>query len=285
VTSISPPSGPSGGGTLVTIEGSGFTPGVTVTIGGQATEVEVISETKLIARTPATSSGTYEVIVSNEGGSSAGGPKFTYEPAPPLSKALTLTPKIEVLGTSVGPPVLGVSGNIEPKSGKVYVRLPGTKKFVLLTGLRNIPFGTIVDAREGTATVTTMGKKGLQSVNFYEGEFKLTQGSNAVVVAALFGGNFSVCPTKRERAHLAHASAHHASRRHIVRKLWASGHGTYTTKGNYATGAVLGTVWETIDRCNGTGVHVVTDSVLVTNLVTHKKVRVKAGHVYIAKAP
>ena len=70
-----------------------------------------------------------------------------------------------------------------------------------------------------------------------------------------------------------------------MRKLWASGHGTYTTKGNYATGAVLGTVWETIDRCNGTGVHVVRDSVLVTNLVTHKKVRVKAGHTYIAKAP
>jgi hypothetical protein len=63
------------------------------------------------------------------------------------------------------------------------------------------------------------------------------------------------------------------------------GHGKYTTRGNDATGAVLGKVWETIDRCNATGIHVITDSVLVTNLVTHKKVRVKAGHTYIAKAP
>jgi hypothetical protein len=183
-------------------------------------------------------------------------------------------------------PVLAVSGDIAPVSGKVYVRLPGSKKFVLLTGLLNIPFGTIVDARKGTAAVTTQGTKGLQSVNLYEGEFVLSQSSNAIVTATLYGGNFAVCPTKRERAHnAAFASAHRSSRSHVVRKLWANGHGTYTTKGNYATGAVLGTVWETIDRCNGTGIRVITDSVLVTNLVTHKKVRVKAGHTYIAKAP
>ena len=104
--------------------------------------------------------------------------------------------------------------------------------------------------------------------------------------ARLYGGNYRVCPTKRERAHLtAFAAAHHSSRSHVVRKLWANGHGTYSTRGNYATGAVLGTVWETIDRCNGTGVRVITDSVLVTNRVTHKHVRVKAGHTYIAKAP
>ena len=285
VTSINPPAGPAEGGTLVTIEGTGFTPDVKVTIGGQATEVEVVSETKLIARTPATATGIYEVVVSNEGGSSAGGPKFTYVTSPIVQSVLIVTPKIEVLGTSAGPPVLGVSGDIEPKSGKVFVRLPGTHKFVPLTGLRNIPFGTIVDAREGNATVTTIGPTGPQTVNLYEGEFKLTQSSNGVVTATLFGGNFKVCPTKRERAQGAHTSAHHASRSHIVRKLWASGHGKYTTKGNYATGAVLGTVWETIDRCNGTGIKVITDSVLVTNLVTHKKVRVKAGHTYIVKAP
>ena len=290
VTSISPPSGPSEGGTLVTIEGSGFTPDVKVTIGGQATSVEFISETKLIVRTPPTASGSYEVLVSNEGGSSKGGPHFTYEPPPPITPGSFLpTPGHDVLGTTtlvVAAPVLAVTGNIAPVSGKVYVRLPGTKKFVLLTGLESIPFGTIVDARLGTVTVTTMGKNGLQSSNFYEGEFVITQSRNGVATASLFGGSYAVCPTKRERAHKAAlASAHRSSRNHVVRKLWASGHGTYSTRGNYATGAVLGTVWETIDRCNGTGIHVVTDVVLVTNLVNHKKVRVKPGHTYIAKAP
>jgi hypothetical protein len=297
VTKITPGSGPSAGGTPVTIEGSGFLPGAKVTIGNEATSVDVISESKLTAVTSATAKGSDEVIVSDDYGTSTGGPSYTYEPPP--TTVTESTPPIlrpapqsgSVLGTTtifVPPPVLGVNGNIAPAGGTVYVRLPGTNKFVLLTELRSIPFGTIVDARKGTVTVTTMGPHGLQTINFYEGEFQLTQSANAVVTATLYGGDFSVCPTARERAHLAsasaHASSHRASRRHVVRKLWASGHGTYSTKGNYATGAVLGTVWETIDRCNGTGIRVITDSVLVTNRVTHKRVRVKAGHTYIVKA-
>ncbi len=250
--------------------------------------MHVISETKLTATTTATPAGSDEVVVSDEYGTSSGGPTFTYE-APPANTTTNNPPQQQVLGTIstlfVPSPVLGVSGNIAPVSGSVYLRLPGSGKFVLLTGLRSIPFGTVIDARKGRVTVTVMGKKGLQSIEFYEGEFVLTQGKNGVVVAVLYGGNFNVCPTARERAHRAQISVHRAPKRHIVRKLWASGHGTWTTKGNYATGAVLGTVWETIDRCNGTGIRVVTDSVLVTNLVTHKKVRVKAGHTYIAKAP
>jgi hypothetical protein len=291
VTRVTPPSGPTAGGTLITIEGSNFPPGATVTIGGrEAASVNRLSSTLILATTPrAEGPGVFDVVVSNrEGRGSSAGAKFTYEGPTGTIATNGIAPKLEVLGSTtatVPPPVLGVSGNIFPLSGKVYVRLPGTHKFVLLTGLRNIPFGTIVDARKGTATVTTQGKKGTQTVNFYEGEFQLTQAKNGVVTATLFGGDFSVCPTARERAHLAHAAAHRASKRHVVRKLWASGHGTYSTKGNYATGAVLGTIWETIDRCNGTGIHVKTDSVLVTNLVTHKKIRVKAGHTYIAKAP
>jgi len=290
VKSVRPASGPEAGGTSVTVEGSGFLEGATVTIGSQATSVHVISSSKLTATTAATTAGADEVVVSDAGGTSSGGPTFTYEPPPkPLTALIVSPPTQQVLGTTtvfIAPPVLAVSGNVSPVTGKVYVRLPGTNKFVLLTGLLSIPFGTIVDAREGTVKVTTQGKKGLQSVNFYEGEFALTQISNGVATATLYGGSYGVCPTKRERGHVAaFASAHHSSRNHVVRKLWANGHGTYSTRGNYATGAVLGTVWETIDRCNGTGIRVVTDSVLVTNLVTHKKTRVKAGHTYIAKAP
>jgi hypothetical protein len=122
-------------------------------------------------------------------------------------------------------------------------------------------------------------------MTFSEGEFKLTQGRNGMVVAALAGGDFSVCPTAQERSHLARASSKHASGKHVVRKLWAEGHGNYTTKGNYATGAVLGTRWLTEDLCEGTLIHVATDSVAVTNLVTHRHITVKAGHSYVAKAP
>jgi hypothetical protein len=121
-------------------------------------------------------------------------------------------------------------------------------------------------------------------MSFYEGEFQIAQKHNGRVFATLKGGNFATCPTRRERAHIASAQAASAGKR-PVRKLWASGHGSYSTKGNYAAGAVLGTVWLTEDFCNGTYIHVATDSVEVTNLVTHRHFKVKAGHSYFAKAP
>jgi hypothetical protein len=71
----------------------------------------------------------------------------------------------------------------------------------------------------------------------------------------------------------------------VVRKLWSEGHGSYSTRGNYAAGAVLGTRWLTEDLCDGTLIHVATDKVRVTNFVNHKHVTVKAGHTYLAKAP
>ncbi|HUB35221.1 MAG TPA: hypothetical protein VL972_00215 [Solirubrobacteraceae bacterium] len=203
---------------------------------------------------------------------------------------------------AVGPPVLGVSGNIAPLSGHVYVELPGSKTFVPLTGLRQVPFGTVVDATHGKVKVTTMTPSGhTQVIVFFAGRFKLTQSRNGLVIASLTGGNFSVCPTRRERLHIAslasssaalegspataEAFAASASRKHVVRKLWAEGHGKYETKGNYASGAVQGTRWLTEDLCEGTLIHVSTDRVLVVNLVTHHHRSVKAPHNYLAKAP
>lgn len=105
------------------------------------------------------------------------------------------------------------------------------------------------------------------------------------MIATLNGGRFHRCPTARERSHLARASSTHPSSKHVVRKLWAEGHGSYSTKGNYAAGAVVGTRWLTEDLCDGTLIRVATDSVEVTNLVTHHRRRVRAGHSYLAKAP
>ena len=182
-------------------------------------------------------------------------------------------------------PQLGASGNVAPVTGVVRVKLPGSHGFVLLTGLRQVPFGTIVDARHGSVEVTTKGPGGkLQTITFYSGEFVLSAGPGGRVISTLYGGNFSVCPTAKERAHRAIASSRHASGRHVVRKLWASGHGSYSTKGNYASGAVLGTKWLTEDLCDGTLIRVITDRVAVTNLKTHHRVIVKAGHSYFVRS-
>jgi hypothetical protein len=299
ISSITPTSGPSEGGTSVKITGSGFVSGSsTVKIGGEAaSSVEVLSETELTAVTPAHAAGSAEVAVSTPNGETTGGPTYEYLSAPAVP---TLTPTITAplggspLGSTgvlssheskLPPPKLGISGNLYPVSGTVRVKLPGSKKFILLSEALQVPFGTIVDAREGKVTLTTEGPHGqLQSMSFYEGEFKITQKHGGRVFATLKGGDFASCPTRRERGHIASAQAASAGKR-PVRKLWASGHGSYSTKGNYAAGAVLGTVWLTEDFCNGTYIHVATDSVEVTNLVTHRDFLVKAGHSYFAKAP
>jgi YVTN family beta-propeller protein len=183
-------------------------------------------------------------------------------------------------------PKLAVRGNLTPVSGSVLVKLPGSSTFVALTAVGQIPFGTVVDATHGSVSVTTVGPHGTtQTITLSEGEFVLTQSRNGMVVATLAGGDFSRCPTALERAHIARSASTHAAGKHVVRKLWAEGHGNFTTDGNYASASVRGTRWLTEDLCEGTLVHVATDRVAVTNRVNHRHLIVKAGHSYLAKAP
>src|SRR5207249_4543280 len=85
ISGVSPASGSGTGGTLVTISGTGFTAGATVTIGGAAaTGVTVVNSTRITATTPAHAAGTVSVIVTNADGQSATSANaFTYlGPAP-----------------------------------------------------------------------------------------------------------------------------------------------------------------------------------------------------------
>jgi uncharacterized repeat protein (TIGR01451 family) len=87
VSSVSPSSGPLGGGTTVTISGTGFASGATVsfvdgTRGVAAASVAFVSSTQLTAVTPAHAVGATDVVVGNAAGRTAtkvGG--FTFVPA------------------------------------------------------------------------------------------------------------------------------------------------------------------------------------------------------------
>lgn len=69
VTSISPTTGSIGGGTTVTITGTNFRAGATVTLSGYgASSVNVVSSTQLTAVTPAHAAGTVSVVVTNTDG-------------------------------------------------------------------------------------------------------------------------------------------------------------------------------------------------------------------------
>ena len=110
VSSISPNSGTTSGGTAVTITGIGFQAGATVRLGGTAaTNVTVVSGTSITATTAATAAGSVDVVVTNsdtQSGKLTQG--FTY---------ILPNPK---------PTVTSISPNSGPASGGTAVSITGT---------------------------------------------------------------------------------------------------------------------------------------------------------------
>jgi hypothetical protein len=79
---VSPSSGPAAGGTVVTVSGTGFTPGTTVTLDGTpVTTVAVSSPTSLSFTTPAHAAGTVGIVVATLGGTATIASAFTFTPA------------------------------------------------------------------------------------------------------------------------------------------------------------------------------------------------------------
>jgi hypothetical protein len=152
------------------------------------------------------------------------------------------------------PPVVAKSVNVEPISGRVFVRLPGRKNFVELLDAEQIPVGSIVDVRKGTVALTSAQnlKGGVATAQFYAGQFQIAQKKAAKPVTdlVLYGGSFKGC------AKLSRKSSAGVSQKKKVRELWGNGKGLFRTKGKYAAAAVRGTKWDVVDYCDGTLVKV-----------------------------
>jgi hypothetical protein len=71
ITSVSSASGPTGGGNSVTISGTGFATGATVSFGGTNSSSIVVGSTTINTVAPAHAAGTVNVVVTNPGGQSA----------------------------------------------------------------------------------------------------------------------------------------------------------------------------------------------------------------------
>lgn len=87
ITNFAPSSGPTTGGTTVTISGSNFVSGATVTFDtNAATNVNVVSDTSITAVSPAHAAGAVNITVTNPDGKSASSGSFTYiTPAPAVT--------------------------------------------------------------------------------------------------------------------------------------------------------------------------------------------------------
>ena len=80
---------------------------------------------------------------------------------------------------------------------------------------------------------------------------------------------------------MARVASHTPLSNRVLQTLRASAHGSFRTKGRYSAATVRGTVWDTIDRCDGTLTIVYSGMVLVTDSVTHQTIAVHAGHSYL----
>ena len=104
ITSISPTSGTTAGGTAIVITGTGFVAGATVTIGGASATVGTITSTTIAATTPAGTAGAKDVVVTNlDAQSVTGTGLFTYVAPPPPPAPIFIPP----------PPVVKVAPTIQ----------------------------------------------------------------------------------------------------------------------------------------------------------------------------
>jgi hypothetical protein len=108
VNSVAPNSGPAAGGTSVTITGTGFLSGATVSLGGTAaTNVNVVSSTSITATTAAHAAGAVSVVVTNsDTQSSTLSNAYTYNAGPTVT---AINPSTGPIGGGTGLTITGTN--------------------------------------------------------------------------------------------------------------------------------------------------------------------------------
>lgn len=192
----------------------------------------------------------------------------------------------QVLVTTGPTPENGESVVVAPEEGKVLIKLPGSKKFVPLEELKEIPVGAVIDATKGKVRLTSIDPDGTeQSANFFGGVFKVKQreGAGLVVLELL---DTTACPAPRSGGAPRLALASSLAARPgsgTAGKLWGSGHGNFRTEGNNGSATVRGTIWLVEDRCNGTTFFRTRRGIVsVRDFTTHKTLPLPAGKTYVA---
>jgi len=161
ISSVSPSSGSTSGGTAVTITGSNFISGTTVTFGGTAaTNVKIVSSTSMTAMTPAHAAGAVNVVVSNTNGSNT------------LTNGFTYTTSTTVIS------IAQKANSATPQSPTATVSVPYLQ--AQTTGDLNL---VVVGWNDATATVLSVKDSLGNSYTLAAGPVKGTRLSQAIYVA------------------------------------------------------------------------------------------------------
>jgi hypothetical protein len=179
ITAVSPTSGPIAGGTPVTITGSAFMAGATVSIGGAAaTSVIVVSATSITAVTGAHAEGPADVVVTNPGGAPGSLPTgYTYVGGPTGFAFYTVTP-CRVVDTR------NADG---PFGGPVLAASPAEREFALASAC-----GVPADARVLSANVTVTGGAEAGTLRIYPSDATLPIATTISFAAGKTKANISL---------------------------------------------------------------------------------------------
>ena len=172
-------------------------------------------------------------------------------------------------------PVLAERVVIGRNWGKARVRVPGSRSWVDLAFVGELPVGSRIDAREAKVTLVTATPTELQVATFRGGVFEVRQARTAGGLTDIFlRGEPPSCSRK---------SATASVRRKRRRRLWASdNHGDFRTHGMNSVATVRGTRWYTEDTCRGTVTKVTEGAVSVFVKATGRRVLVRAGERHVA---
>jgi hypothetical protein len=185
---------------------------------------------------------------------------------------------------------------LESVKGTVRVRSAGGgsgahasqkgRSFSALREPRELPIGSFVDARRGTTRLTsarTRREDQIQDGLFSAGLFQVLQSrrrrAKGLTDVRLKGGNFRRCRTRKGGPGAAQV------RRRVIRRLRGNSRGRFRTRGRHSAATVRGTVWQVIDRCDGTLTKVKRGRVAVRDFRRKKTIIVRAGKSYLARAP
>ena len=193
-------------------------------------------------------------------------------PPPPPSEPAEPRPPLKPLKPI---PALRRAVLIDRVRGRVTFQLSGSERVRRLTGPTAVPMRTIVNAEHGRVRLTVeRDKRGnLSRGVFYGGRFQVAQGAGDRPLTHLrLAGEFDMtCDSARASA---------AQKKPRTRRLWGDG------KGRYAAATVRGTKWQTIDRCDGVKLRVVSGVVEFRDLLRATRVRsVKAGGTSFVPSP
>ncbi len=161
ITSLNPSHGPSAGGTVVTINGTGFAPGAVVKFGDIQAFTTAITETQIIATAPA-GAGIVNVSVTVNTNITATGPQTQYQ--------------------YDGPAVTSVTPNAGPPAGGTAIVIKGSN----FTSASQVLIGTLVVTPVFVDTTTLTAVTPAQAAGAYHVRVKTGSGTSPDTDGDLF---------------------------------------------------------------------------------------------------